>query len=101
MNVIDATALPMFNCFNATIDSSTYKIVENRIPLDEMNKRVVTLTGRAKKYALLSATPQYDNIDSGNDDLLNHILWFATKGNTPYPKQMTIPLKDREEDDDD
>jgi hypothetical protein len=24
-------------------------------------------------------------VDSGNDDLLNRILWFAEKGNAPYP----------------
>jgi len=100
MNVIDATALPMFDCFNANINPSTYEKVKNQIPLNEMNKSTASLTGKAKKYALLSATPQFDKIDGGNDDLLNHILWYAAKGKIPYPKLMTIPRKDRVDDDD-
>lgn len=100
MNVIDATALPMFDCFGTAPDPSAYETLKNLIPLNEMNKSIASLTGKAKKYALLSATPQYDNIDGGNDDLLNHILWYAAKGNAPYPKQMTIPKKDRKDEDD-
>ena len=100
MNVIDATALPMFDCFNASFNPSPYATVKNLIPLNEMNKSAASLTGKAKKYALLSATSQYDHIDGGNDDLLNHILWFAAKGKIPYPNQMTLPMKDREDDDD-
>jgi hypothetical protein len=29
--------------------------------------------------------PEFDGVDAGNDDLLNRILWFAEKGNSPYP----------------
>jgi hypothetical protein len=90
----------MFECFNTVPDLSSYHVVMNQIPLNEMNISAASLTGKAKRYALLSSTPQYDNIDSGDDNLLNHILWFSAKGNIPYPKQMTIPIKDREDDDD-
>jgi hypothetical protein len=31
---------------------------------------------------------------------LNHIIWFSVKGNTPYPKNMTLPLRLRKDDDD-
>jgi hypothetical protein len=38
MNVIDATALPMFDCFSDQPDLSfKYKTIKNRIPLNEMN----------------------------------------------------------------
>ncbi len=40
-------------------------------------------------YAKKSMLPEFDGIDSGNDDLLNRILWFAEKGNTPYPAKYT------------
>jgi hypothetical protein len=100
MNVMDATALPMFDCFNQTKNSTPYVSVKNNIPLDEMNKSAASLTGKAREYALLSSKPEFDHIDSGNDDLLNRILWFAAKGNQPYPKKMTIPKKDRKDDDD-
>ena len=64
-----------------------------------LNKGTAFLTGKAKQYALLSASSQFDKIDNGNDDLLNRILWFAAKGNQPYPKKMTIPKKERKDDD--
>lgn len=101
MNIIDATALPMFNCFDNELNDSTYRAEKNLIPLNEMNQKVVSLTGKAKKYAILSATPQFDKIDGGDDDLLNHILWYSAKGNLPYPNNMTLPKKEREDDDDD
>ncbi|MDP4291991.1 MAG: alkaline phosphatase family protein [Bacteroidota bacterium] len=100
MNVIDATALPMFECFNSPKEPSAWESLKNQIPLNEMNKSTATLKGKAKKYALLSATSQFDNIDGGNDDLMNHILWYAAKGNVPYPKQMTLPKKERKDSDD-
>jgi YVTN family beta-propeller protein len=100
MNVMDATALPMFDCFNETLDRTPYSFVKNNIPLNEMNKGVGALKGKAKRYALLSASPQFDHIDGGSDDLLNRIVWFASMGNKPYPKKMTLPKKERKDEDD-
>ena len=73
MNVIDATALPMFDCFAGIPDKSAYSALKNNIPLDEMNKGAAALRGKARKFALLSASPEFDHIDSGNDDLLNRL----------------------------
>jgi len=39
------------------------------------------------KYAELSMKPEFDGIDSGNDDVFNRILWFATMGSKPYPEK--------------
>ena len=100
MNILDATALPMFDCFDNKKSEATYSFVKNNIPLNEMNKSPVTLSGKAKKFAEQSALPEFAHIDGGNDDLLNRILWFASKGNTPYPKEHTLPKKDRQDDDD-
>ncbi|RYZ30133.1 MAG: phosphoesterase [Chitinophagaceae bacterium] len=100
MNVMDATALPMFDCFTDKIDRTPFTALRNRIPLDEMNKPANALSGKAKKFTLLSSSPMLAKIDSGNDDLLNRIIWYSTMGNKPYPKKMTIPKKDREDDDD-
>jgi hypothetical protein len=50
MNVIDATALPMFDCFSKTPDFSfKYKPRQNLIPLDEMNPIRAKLSGAALK----------------------------------------------------
>ncbi len=43
------------------------------------------MTGKALHFAKKSMLPEFDGVDTGNDDLLNRILWFAAKGNTPYP----------------
>lgn len=96
MNIIDATALPMFDCFTNTKQNVSYNYVANKIPLNEMNKSVTELNGKAKQYALASAEPQYDHIDGGDDNLLNRIIWYNTMNKKPYPKQMTL----REKDDD-
>jgi hypothetical protein len=90
----------MFDCFNETPAKKKYSFEKNNIPLDEMNKTAASLSGKAKKLALQSSLPEFDHIDGGNDDLLNRILWFAAKGNTPYPKQMTLSKKDQKDDDD-
>ena len=43
------------------------------------------LEGKALHYAQKSLEPQFDGIDTGNDDLFNRILWFTAKGDKPYP----------------
>ena len=102
MNVIDATALPMFACFGNTLDTvnTRYTLRPNIIPLDEMNKEVSSLQGKELNYAIQSAGHQYDKVDGGDDDLLNHILWFSAKGNKPYPRAKTLKKKDKDDDGD-
>ena len=87
MNVIDATALPMFDCFTNQPDPTPYTALPNRIPLDEMNKPLSELRGRALRYARQSIEQAEEGIDTGEDELMNNILWFATKGNIPYPRR--------------
>ena len=101
MNVIDATALPMFDCFSSSPVKTIFNSVKNNVPFDEMNKPTASLSGKAKKYSRLSALPEFDHIDSGNDDLLNRIIWFSVRGDEKYPKQMTLSKKERMTDDDD
>jgi hypothetical protein len=68
-----------------------------------MNKPLASLSGRALHYAKKSMLPEFDKIDSGNDDLLNRILWYAEKGNAPYPAKYAGAAKyeDSEEENDD
>ena len=98
MNIMDATAMPMFDCFVSTPNTSTYKGLPNRIPLDEMNPGLDALSGRALYYAKQSMDPQFEHIDSGNDELLNRIIWYATRGKERYPKAFS---DGKGEDDDD
>jgi len=86
MNVIDATALPMFDCFTDQPDPAPFTALPNRVRLDEMNKPLSSLRGRALHYARESVEQAEEGIDTGEDELMNEILWFATKGNAPYPR---------------
>ncbi len=89
MNISDATAVPMFNCFSYTADYSPFRSVPNEIPLNEMNGDLSQLKGTALRYAKKSSEPQFEHVDSGNDDLFNRIIWYAMKGNAAYPKKYS------------
>jgi len=89
MNIMDATAKPMFDCFGGKADLTPYQTIKNQIPLDEMNPPLSALKGTALKYAQKSLEPQFDGIDSGNDDLFNRILWSAIKEKSKYPKRYS------------
>jgi len=89
MNIVDATAMPMFDCFVSTPDNSTYTALPNKIPLDEMNPELSTLSGTALYYAKKSMEPQFSHVDGGDDQLMNRIIWFAVRGKESYPKAFS------------
>jgi hypothetical protein len=88
MNVIDATALPMFECFANRPSNYIYQCLNNRIPINNINPKLSSLKGTALHYAVQSSRPEYDHIDGGNDDIMNRILWYAAKGKQPYPTKL-------------
>ena len=98
MNTIDATALPMFDCFAARPTTlQPFRHLPNRVVLNTMNPPLSKLTGAARRFGRLSLLPEFDHIDSGRDGLMNRIIWFATKGKAAYP----AALAGKEDDDDD
>jgi YVTN family beta-propeller protein len=89
MNIIDATASPMFDCFTDKPDKNfQFTIQKNLIPLDEMNKPAEKQKGASLKFTNQSIKYAFNLIDRGNDEILNRILWFSAKGNKPYPVKM-------------
>jgi hypothetical protein len=70
----------------------------SNIPIDELTAPVTSLSGKALHFARMSMLPEYEGVDSGNDDLLNRILWFAAKGSTPYPSKFAGTESDDEDD---
>ncbi|HVN57196.1 MAG TPA: beta-propeller fold lactonase family protein [Bacteroidales bacterium] len=98
MNIQDAIAVTMKECFNNEPDLSAYRYVNNNIPLDEMNPGLTSLSGKALHYARASMRPEYDGTDTGDDDLLNRILWFSARGNTPYPSRFVTSTNADEDD---
>ncbi|HKA06986.1 MAG TPA: alkaline phosphatase family protein [Gemmataceae bacterium] len=85
MTQLDLTAMPMRNCFADKPDLTPYTLVKNTIALDEMNKPVEKLDGKAKEFALKSLALDFDEEDKADEDTLNRILWFAMRGERPYP----------------
>lgn len=85
MNVIDATARLMTDCFQSTKSSLPYQFLPNNIPLDEMNKKLNVLSAKEKKMALQSQHEVFNEIDGGKDDTMNRIIWYYAKGDAPYP----------------
>ncbi|HEX2969075.1 MAG TPA: bifunctional YncE family protein/alkaline phosphatase family protein [Bacteroidales bacterium] len=89
MNVQDAIANTMTECFTSEADPTPYNAIKPDIPLDELNPPLSSLSGKALHYARKSMLPEFEGVDSGNDDLLNRIIWYAAKGNTPYPSRYS------------
>jgi YVTN family beta-propeller protein len=91
MNVMDATALPLFDCFGNKRPAYTYTHLSNRIPLDLMNRPLAELKGKSSYYARLSANSVFKDVDDGDDDVMNRILWFDAKGLAKYPAAQSTP----------
>ena len=87
MNVLDATATPMSDCFSDQADFTPFVAMPNHVPLDEMNPDPKKVSdGRLRRDALASARLPLDRVDQCPADLLNRILWRAMKGPAaPYP----------------
>jgi hypothetical protein len=88
MNIVDATALPMFNCFTDRPNFDSYTALQNRIVLKNINPGLSKLKGKDLYYAKASMLPEFDHVDAGRDDLLNRILWNAAKGKKAYPAKL-------------
>lgn len=90
MNQMDLGATPMRTCFMDKPDLTPYKVVPNRIKLDEMNPDLRKLTGKARYWAEKSLEMDLDDGDEADEDTLNRILWHSVKGyETPYPERFT------------
>ncbi len=97
MNIMDASAMPMFDVFSGKPDFTAYGAIKNKIPLDEMNPPLSALKGRQKAYAVASQKMAQLGIDAGSDDLLNRIVWSSVNRNLPYPAKYA----GKDDDDDD
>jgi len=76
MNILDATAMPMFDCFSQTKSSKQYTALPNNVPLDEMNKPLSQLRGKERRYALKSMNELFNEVDGGEDEEMNEIIWY-------------------------
>jgi YVTN family beta-propeller protein len=86
MTPFDLIANPMSAAFQDSPDLTPYTALPNQWPLDELNKPVAELKGKAREYARLSLKPEFRMMDEGDEELKNRIEWFSVKGpRVPYP----------------
>jgi YVTN family beta-propeller protein len=85
MNTMDATSRLMTDCFTDKKNNSIYTALPSNSVLNEMNLPLKSLSGAAKKMALQSQNEVFNEVDGGNDDVMNKIIWFYAKGILPYP----------------
>jgi YVTN family beta-propeller protein len=91
MNVFDASATPLRDCFVDVPDLRPFEAVPNRIPLDRLNPPPAKVADPVLRAdAVASATLPLDEVDRCPEDLLNRILWRAARGSAvPYPIRAT------------
>ena len=85
MTQLDLTATPMRGCFTDKPDLTPYAAAKNRVALDEMNRSVGELKGKARDFALRSLKLDLDVEDRADEETFNRILWFSVRGDRPYP----------------
>jgi hypothetical protein len=102
MNIFDASATPMFDCFDETADLTPFAALPSNVPLDQMNPAPVAITDPVLRAdAELSATMNFLQIDRAPEDQLNRILWRAMRGSAaPYPEWAITVGADDDDDDD-
>lgn len=96
MNIMDASATPMADCFSERPDFTPYDLLPNRVPLDEMNPEPAAIDDPLlRQLAEESSRLPLEEIDRCPEDLLNRILWHAQKGSSvAYPAWAVVPDDD-------
>lgn len=96
MNVFDASAEPMRDCFTETADPTPFVALPNRVPLDEMNPAPTAIADpQLRADAELSATFDFAQVDRAPEQALNRVLWRAMRGSaTAYPEWAAATTDD-------
>jgi YVTN family beta-propeller protein len=104
MNQMDMAATPMKDLFTTTPDFRPYDAVANQIPLTEMNPGSTPVAGAPAAEPLppiqqawldesnnMKFTNPNTPPDQADWNVLDHAIWYATKGyNTPYPGEQKV-----------
>ena len=79
MSQYDASATPLWRCFNNTPDHLSYRFRHNMVRLDERNQA-------QNKWQQMSETFDFSLEDRVNDADFNEVIWKAVKGlDSPCP----------------
>ena len=96
MNIMDATATPMADCFTDTPDLTPFTAVPNQVSLLELNpEKKKQPDPKKRKDAETSAQLDLTEPDRCPEDVFNRILWRAMKGTeVPYPEWAITKVDD-------
>jgi DNA-binding beta-propeller fold protein YncE len=100
MNQFDASASPMFECFQDEPNLTPFTAAPALIALDEMNSKPAAISDPAlRQDAVVSASINFQQVDRAPEDVLNRILWRAMRGSqTPYPQWAITANADDDDD---
>jgi len=89
MSQFDLISLPMDDCFTDKPNLNPYDALSNNIPLDEMNPKLSSISGKQLHWAKKSMELELnynDDLEYDEEIMLNRILWYSVKGyDIPYP----------------
>jgi hypothetical protein len=98
MNRFDRTATPMTACFMPQRDDRPFNHVQNRIPLDEMNRSVSALKGSAKQLALASLKLDWSAPDRADATTIARAVWAAQRPGVAFPWAKFHPVRDDDDE---
>jgi YVTN family beta-propeller protein len=87
LNQMDGMAPLMTECFTTKPDFTPYKALPIKYAIDELNKPLEQLKGKQRVWADKSLEQDWSKPDRIDEDAANRILWFAMKGDAPYPAE--------------
>jgi YVTN family beta-propeller protein len=93
MNQHDLLVPPMTDAFQGFPNLAPFNVLPNQIPLDQMNPAATSKLEKAWQQVLAKYFPHGQNQkpDVAPDNLLNHAIWYSTKGfSTPYPNEKRV-----------
>jgi hypothetical protein len=97
MSQYDAAALPMYDCFTSTPDTTPYILKPTQV---DLNQRNVAMNESVKKSAGFNLAKE----DKVPDLELNEVIWKYVKGENsimPAPKRSAFVILEQKKDDDD
>jgi hypothetical protein len=81
----------MQSVFMQRPDFTPFKALPNQIALDELNPPATALSGLTKQWAIASAKLNSSKPDAADENLLNRVIWYSTKGfDKPYPQDERV-----------
>ena len=82
----DAAAVPMDECFTEKPDFAPFTALPNQWPLDERNPKKSAAKSRSLPFVTASAAQDLSVPDRIDDDAFNRVIWYAVRGEEPYPE---------------